>query len=82
MAEAKKDIEVVTKTNVTYALTLSTAEAVAVASVLGRVGGSAETSARKDTTAVLRALENAGVMWYRTATSKTLEGHLRFDTRG
>jgi hypothetical protein len=82
MAKAKKNVERVTTETVTFTLTLTTDEAFAVASLLGRVGGSRDMSARKDTETVLRALEAAGVGWYRSAVDRTLTGHLQFGVRG
>jgi hypothetical protein len=82
MAKAEKNIERVTTETVTFTLTLTTDEAFAVASLLGRVGGNRETSARKDTETVLRALEAAGVGWYGSKVDRTLTGHLTYNTRG
>jgi hypothetical protein len=82
MAKAKKNVERVTTETVTFTLTLNTDEAYAIASLLGHVSGNRESSARKDTETVLRALEAAGVGWYRSAVDRTLTGHLQFGARG
>jgi hypothetical protein len=82
MAKVKKDVERVTTETVTFTLTLSAEEAETLAAVMGTVGGDCELSARKHTDAVLRALEAAGVAWFRRTISRTLTGHVLFGARG
>ncbi|MFI7096398.1 hypothetical protein [Streptomyces lydicus] len=76
MAKVEQTEEIIRKA--TYTLTLSESEALAVAAVLARVGGSPSTP-RGHAQAVLDAMEAAGVAWFATHESDSLQGRLTWD---
>lgn len=76
MAKVEQTEEIIRKT--AYTLTMSKPEALAVAAVLARVGGPHSTP-RGHAQAVLDAMEAAGVDWFETRESDSLQGRLTWD---
>lgn len=82
MAKATKDVQREVKETVTYALTLTEVEAETLMAVLGKVGGNSDDSARVHVDTTIRALEAAGVVYFRRPIALSLIGSLRFASEG